>query len=172
MVDDRTLDTIAVSTADSKEAILAANNSAAWTLDYEKWKDRLRYLVCLRKEGTKRRAFLVCKISDIRFRADPADSRPRYSIEFDEFSEVPADTGPVDGTRYPVSFGELGTKKFGFDPSKLNFRSAPAKTLDYSYLPRVEEARPEAGIGISEAKRRLAVGLGVREDQIDIVIRA
>jgi hypothetical protein len=174
MADARNFDTIAVSTADSKEAVLAANNSAAWTLDYAKWKDRLRYLVCLRKEGTQRRAFLVCKISAIRLRPDPGDTRPRYSIEFDEFSEAPADAKQIDGTQYPVRFGELAraSKQFGFDPARLNFRKAPRKTLDYSYSPRVEETRSAIGIGISEAKRRLAIGLGVREDQIDIIIRA
>lgn len=176
LMDDRASfdDTIAVSTADSKEAILAANNSAAWTLDYTKRKDQLKYLVCLRKEGTKRRAFLICRISDIRLRPDPSDPRPRYSIEFSEFSDVPEDAKQIEGTQYPVRFGKLSKadEDFGFDPRKLTFRKAPAKTLDYSYSPRVEERPPDIGIGIAEAKRRLAIGLGVREDQIDITIRA
>jgi hypothetical protein len=169
MVDESTFNTIAVSTADSKEAILAANNSAAWTLNFEKWHSKLRYLVCLQKEGRQRRAFLVCKISAVRLRPDPRDPRPRYIIEFDEYAEPPADTPLIAGSQYPVRFGRPETFKVKL--GELSFQKAPRKTLDYSYSARAPAAREEAGITISEAKRLLAIGLGVREDQIEITIR-
>ena len=170
MSDEATFDTIAVSTGDSRNAILAANNSAAWTLNIQKWGDRLRYLVCLKKVGTKRQAFLVCKISAIRLRSDQNDVRPRFSIEFDEYADAPANTELINGTQYPVRFGRLSA--FKINDEKLDFRKAQPKTLDYSYSTRTEPHRQETGISIAEAKRRLAFGLGVREDQIDIIVRA
>lgn len=163
------VDTIAVSTADTREAILAANNSAAWTLNVAKWGNQLKWLVCMRKEGTQRRPFLLCRVSNITLRADPNDPRPRYAIEFDQFADLPPRTPLVEGTQYPVRLDTL--KAFHIDADELELRPAPPKTLDYSYSPRIG-AEPETGVSIAEAKRRLAIGLGVREEQIDITIRA
>src|SRR5690349_2395953 len=109
----RQVDTIAVSTADTREAILAANNSAAWTLNVGKWGNQLKWLVCMRKEGTHRRPFLLCRVSNIMLRADPNDPRPRYAVEFDQFADLPADTPLVEGTQYPVRLDSL--KAFHID---------------------------------------------------------
>jgi hypothetical protein len=68
-----------------------------------------------------------------------------------------------------VRFGRPETFKVKL--GELSFQKAPRKTLDYSYSARAPAAREEAGITISEAKRLLAIGLGVREDQIEITIR-
>lgn len=165
----KNVDTIAVSTADTREAILAANNSAAWTLNVAKWGNKLKWLVCMQKEGTQRRPFLLCRVSNITLRADPNDPRPRYAIEFDQFADLPPGTPLVDGTQYPVRLDAL--KAFHVDAGELKLRPAPPKTLDYSYSPRID-AEPETGISIAEAKRRLAIGLGVREEQVDITVRA
>lgn len=164
---DEAYDTVAVSTQDSREAILAANNSAAWRLNLAKWRGQLKYLVCLRKEGPKRRAFLVCKISAIRLRQSAEDRRPRYAIEFNEYADLPSSVRPVHGSQYPVRFGSLST--FGVDGKVLVFRPAPPKTLPYSYSR--DDDRTESGITIAEAKRLLAIGLGVPEAQIEIMVR-
>lgn len=163
-------DTVAVSTRDSREAILAANNSAAWTLNINKWGGRLKYLVCLEKEGSQRRPFLVCKISAIRLRPDPKDRSARYAFEFKEYADVPAEVDLIDGSQYPVRFGTLSG--FGIDAEALAFQPAPPKTLPFSYSSESQQPKGDSGITIAEAKRRLALGLGLSEEQIDIVIRA
>lgn len=168
------VDTIAVSTADSREAILAANNSAAWTLNVAKWGNQLKWLVCMRKEGTQRRPFLLCRVSNITLRADPNDPRPRYAVEFDQFADLPPDTPLVAGTQYPVRLDSLNA--FRIDADQFELQPAPPKTLDYSYSApggwSGAQVDRDTGISIAEAKRRLAIGLGVREDQVDITIRA
>ncbi len=168
MSDEEDFDSIGVSTIDSRADILAANNSAAWTLNFEKRSQQLKYLVCLERDGIDRRAFLVCKISAIRLRPADDDPRPRYSIEFEEYADAPPKTKSIRGARYPVRFEQLSD--FGFDPRDLKFNKAPPKKLEYSYSNRIKAAE-QGGIGIAEAKRRLAIGLKVREDQIDIIIR-
>lgn len=164
-------DTIAVTTRDTVGQILAANNSAAWVLNYAEWASKLRFLVCMKKAGTKRQPFLVAKISEIRLRqSDQAEKPARYSIEFHEFARLPDDQPLVDGTQNPVQYGTLD--KFQIDLETLTFAPAPPKTLEYSYSEEAIFPDLTEGLSIEAAKRGLAVKFGISEDQIEITIKA
>lgn len=168
---DRVVDAVAVTTEDPLDDIIRANGSAAWRFDEKKWDKRLSYLVCLAKKGSQRQAFMVGCLSGITLRNDESDTHKRYVFHIDSYALLGEDAKIIDGSQFPVRYGSV-RELTGLDPNDLDFERMPPKTLPYSYSNRAPAAPRPKGISIAEAKRRLSVELGVREEQIDIIVRA
>jgi hypothetical protein len=170
----QTIDTIAVTTQDAREDLLDANNSAAWSLNYDEWARKLKWLVIVRNIGSGlRQPVLLCPIDAVVCRPDSRDKRKKYSIEFKRFVDLSAENAPAysTGTQNPVALERL-SKFLAVDPQELTFSDVPDKSIPYSYSRRTGEAQQDEGLTIAEAKRRLALHLGVSPETIDITIRA
>lgn len=171
------IDTIAVTTEDPATEILAARNSAAWSINVRRWTGQLRYLLCIRKSGGERRAFLICKnlrfVQDIDATNRSKGKRRKYAIEFDEFAVV--DTpAKWKKSQNPVQFGELSDLlPKGTIPSE--FQKAPPKKPNaprFSYSRKQPDNAGITGMSVAEAKRALAARFGVPEEAITITIQA
>lgn len=167
-------DAIMVNTRDSLDAILSAHGSAAWSLNVER-ASRAKWLVCARNDperGEKHgEAFLVGRISQITRRPDEGSGRSRYVIGISEWAPV-SHPNAWHGGQFPLTYGRL-EEFIGYGPERLEFRPVPERKRQYSYSEESPPRRkPESGITIPEAKRRLAIHLGVAEADIEITIRA
>jgi hypothetical protein len=101
-------------------------------------------------------AFLVGRISDI----VPKDNN-RWLIKISEFARINI-PDVWKGWRFPVRYLQLSV--LGIDPNALQFTPLSGVNGKQNGAPRP--------LSIPEAKRGLALGLGVKEDAIEIVIRA
>lgn len=161
-------DTVAVTTADSLEDILAANNSAAWSLDVGKHGANLKYLICARKTASgKRQAFLLCLIRN--FSVDPGatsrSSRTKYAIEFHQYLGIDKEVDDWRAGQNPVRVGSLSHFLKGFvPPAPEEFETAPKKTRPYSY----SQAPTDRGLTIAQAKAGLALHFGIPESAVRI----
>lgn len=168
-------DTIAVTTQDDVSDILAAGNSAAWSLNVKQWSGRLTNLVCLKKSGAQdRAAFLVCR--DLSFSVDEeatrAADRPKYAIEFRRYAliDLPVLLSPSQNPVRITTLSDLfGAQFLSALPSEDSFQHVGPKELQFSYSRRVPRP-PRPGIDISQAKRLLSQHYEVPEEAIQITI--
>jgi hypothetical protein len=167
-------DAIMVNTRDSAEAILAAHGSAAWSLNSGR-ASQAKWLVCARNDPERGErhgeAFLVGRISQIAPRPDGGEGRTRFVIGISEWAPVQRPNA-WRGGQFPLTYGTL-EEFIGVGADSLVFQPLPERTREFSYSEEPPPRRKaEAGITIPEAKRRLAIHLGVSEDQIAISINA
>lgn len=166
-------DTILVTTQDPLEDILAAHNSAAWSINLEKRANALKWLVCARKgDAGERRAFVICEITGfaVDHDASAASSRTKYAVQFEKFAPIDCRVEWNRGQN-PVRLGQLkDVLKDCQIPDLEDLIPAPPKSLAYSYSKREPRTAAGRGLTIAEAKRGLAVTYGVAEDAIRIVI--
>jgi hypothetical protein len=128
----------------------------------------------------------------------PADSpeKVRFRIEFSEFARLDESFDKAfweEGQRNPVRYYDT-LESLGIDPSKLHFEPMPPRAQDGAAneslpaLPDHDEVDPKylrsapslpapssdqvGALTIAEAKRGLALGLGVSPDAVEITIRA
>ena len=160
-------------TAKSIETLLSEGGTSAWRLDRNHARQCM-FAVCTR--NTRRligapgpeahcSAFLVGKIKDI----VPAPNRDgRYVVQFSEYARVNV-PGIWKSDRNPVKYATL--EDLGLDPSTLKWERMPE--ADGIPEPSRQVTRPISGtpLTMTEAKKGLALTLGVSPEAIEITIR-
>lgn len=169
---------LAVLTARGPDRILSEGGSQAWRLKPEN-AQRVQFCVCVqnRQNGSwggadqqHHHAFMVGRIKGV----VPSPENPeRYLIEFSEYARINVPNS-WSGLRNPVSYKTLGD--FGInDPASLEWQPMPARPSTVRLRPHEVQDEDKDGFGpltIAEAKAGLALGLGVPESAIEIMIRA
>lgn len=157
-----------------KSEILKKGFIGNWRLN----KDRARrctYAVCVQLHGDwgspehkRNRPFLIVKISDISVYPNPdPEESTRYRIHFEEYAELHINE-KVTGNANPVSYcsaEDLGIN----DINAIEFTKVTNNILSEPDSP-ISNPPQNDTLTIPEAKRRLALTLGVSEDNITISI--
>ena len=152
---------------DSKESIIAAGNSAAWH-GKESTMRTYRYLLVVTPKD--RTPVLVARVKEIE--PVPESGPNRWALSFDRYAEVSDDliTLAGDKSSNPAISIELNDEAL----ARLDWKDTPPRRPDapkwsFSSAPIGVNSGP---LSIAEAKRRLAVSLGVRPENIEITIKA
>lgn len=170
---------IAVFTARGPDRILREGGTQAWVLDPKRAR-LCEFAVCTQNRGFKddwgyatephHAAFLIGRISEV-VPSPERNEDGRWLIRFSEYARVQIpDVWP--GARNPVWYTTL--EELGIDPASLTFEPMP----EVEAVPAGEaaEANQEEGqepaLTIPEAKRRLALTLGVDPSNIKIIVEA
>lgn len=150
-------DIISVLTFKSVESILETGGTQSWALDRNRASGCDYVLMCRNaktraSEGPEPHgtAFMVGKVKDV---VPSTETQGRWLITISEYALI--DEPDQWEGRNPVAYW----KDSDFD---IDFKS-----LDYQPL---TEAKP--GLTIAEAKAGLAIGLGIPEESVEIVIRS
>lgn len=170
-----THDAAVVLTSKSIETIFREGGSAAWRLDRNHAR-QCSYAVCTRNansdwvEGPEphHAAFLVGKVTDV---VSAPESEGRYLIQFSEIARVSI-PDVWKGDRNPVRYSTLD--ELGIDPTALTWEPMPEVPDEFADIAQVVVADNEATrrLTIVDAKRGLALTLGVAPEAIEITIRA
>jgi hypothetical protein len=176
---------LTVFTCRGLQRILREGGSQAWRISSHH-AAKSQYIVCIQNRnytwgnathphGT---AFLVGKISEIRPVSTSENGVVRKIVEISEYAEINVPHGVPNG-RNPIAYMKLSD--FGLKLSDLEFKPVP-KTSEQLSIDGLhedsdeelleDEPEKEEGLTIDQAKRRLAIGLGVSMDKIEIIIRA
>lgn len=170
------------------ERILREKGSQAWRLSTSH-AGKMQYIVCIQNRnfdwgnpshpaGT---AFLVGKISAIRKVSVSKNGVIKKIVEISEYAEINVPWKWQNG-RSPIAYMKLG--EFGLSLDQLDFQPVMDTGKDVTYiedryeddedggLPEGELEEEEGGLTIKQAKRRLAIGLGIGVENIEITIRA
>jgi hypothetical protein len=170
-----TTDAVVVFTSKSIETIFREGGSAAWRVDRNHARP-CSYAVCTRNansdwvEGPEphHSAFLIGKVKDV---VPASDQDGRYLIEFSEVARVNI-PDVWKGDRNPVRYSTLDD--LGIDPATLPWEPMPEVTDERSNA--IESAVASNGttrpLTIADAKKGLALTLGVAPEAIEITIRA
>jgi len=172
---------IVVFTAKSVERLLAEGGTSSWSLDRNNARQR-EFAVCTRNthadftqgdgfpEGHEPHgsAFLVGRISDV---VPSPDYEGRWLIKFGEYAQI---TLPEvwKGWRNPVRYTSM--EELGIDPAALHFKPMPRITEGQHPNEKqvmLAEKQKSNGLTIPEAKKGLALTLGVSPDAIEIIIK-
>lgn len=157
-----------------KSEILNAGYIGNWRLKKDR-ADKCTYAVCVQLHGSwgkpehpRNHPFLIVKISGISVypSTDPEES-VRYRIHFEEYAELDIKT-KIAGTANPVGYftaDELGID----DINAIEFTKVTNNILQYIETNNTPQTSDET-LTIPEAKRRLALTLGVKESDITITI--
>ncbi|WP_037499271.1 hypothetical protein [Sphingomonas jaspsi] len=162
---------IRIVSEDSIEAMVAANGSAAWYGTKEKFSEASHF-VAVRK-GDRRPVF-IAEIREII--PVPESGDKRWSFQFSRYAELDPEKFEADKSSNPAIGVELAQILPGLSINTIDWQIAgkPTQQWSFSNSPRQikkSKQRTPRGLTIAEAKRGLSVGLGVSEDQIDIVIK-
>ena len=172
---------LAVFTCRGTQRILREGGSKAWRLSTSN-SSKMRYVVCIQNRnldwgnathphGT---AFLVGKISGVESLKEDSNGDIRKIVNISEYAEIDVPNCWVGG-RNPIAYMKLSD--FGLNLDELKFKPVPALTdlenqsNDVS-VAEDELAEDQDGLTIEQAKKGLAIGLGISMKQIEIFIRA
>ena len=169
-----------VLTARGTETLRQEGGTQAWRLKPENVL-KLSYCVCVQNrhnggwgkaDQEHHHAFMVGRIKAVV--PSPEDRQGRYLVEFSKFARINVPNA-WPGLRNPVRDGSL--EEFGIDdPDALEWLPMP-RPVTGQIRPSVVANAPDEetdGFGpltIPEAKAGLALGLGVPESAIEIVVR-
>ncbi|MNR11083.1 hypothetical protein D3C85_1273670 [compost metagenome] len=172
---------LAVFTCRGTQRILREGGSQAWRLSTSH-SSKMRYIVCIQNRnldwgnashphGT---AFLVGKISGVESLKEDSNGDIRKIVNISEYAEVDVPNCWVGG-RNPIAYMKLSD--FGLSLDELTFKPVPVLNdlepqSDNGPVAEDELAEDQEGLTIEQAKRGLAIGLGIRLEQIEILIRA
>lgn len=172
---------LAVFTCRGTQRILREGGSKAWRLSTSN-ASKMSYIVCIQNRnldwgnashphGT---AFLVGKISGVESLKEDSNGDIRKIVNISEYAEIDVPNCWVGG-RNPIAYMKLSD--FGLNLDELTFKPVPVLTdlePQSDDGPVAEDELPEdqEGLTIEQAKRGLAIGLGIRVEQIEILIRA
>lgn len=157
-----------------KSEILKKGFIGNWRLNKDRAK-RCTYAVCVQLHGDwgspehkRNQPFLIVKISDISVYPNPdPEESTRYRIHFEEYAELHIDT-KISGNANPVGYWQA--EELGID----DINAIEFTKVTNSISPEHDSSTPpppqDDTLTISEAKRRLALTLGVSEDSITISI--
>lgn len=177
---------VMVMTARGPDRILQEGGSQAWVLN-PKNALKHKYVVTVQNRHNgpwggatepHGMAFLIGKISDVVVSPEPRraqDPNERYLIKISEYARIAV---PVTwrGSN-PVRYLDI-QQDLGIDPDSLDFKPMPSPTAAYEeqseHAPQEDYVKPieDLPLTISQAKAGLAATFGVREDQIEIIIKA
>lgn len=166
---------LVVLTARGPQRLLDEGGTQAWRLNKAN-AAKMRYCVCVQNrhgghwggaDQEHHHAFLIGEISAVEVSPERAD---RFIVEFSRYSRLDYPNA-WPGLRNPVRYGTL--EEFGIpDPDSLNWYDMPPKAV--ASIRAEAKLEDEDGFGpltIPEAKAGLALGLGVPESSIEIVVR-
>lgn len=163
---------VRILTRDSADQMIRAGNSAAWYAREEKVK-LADHFVCI-EPGT-RRPFFLAEVE--RVNPVPESGPNRWALYFKRYVKLSPGTlllGDEQVGQNPfVTLKRPLEEYLRVDRSKLDWEEViPDRPdrLQWSFSERVPKTA-KGGLTIAEAKERLAEGLGVRPDQIEIVVR-
>lgn len=172
---------LAVFTCRGTQRILREGGSQAWRLS-SSHASKMRYIVCIQNRnldwgnathphGT---AFLVGKISGVEALKEDSKGIIRKIVKISEYAEIDV-PNCWEGGRNPISYMKLGD--FGLNLDELEFKPVPTRTeqdspSDDTPVAEDELIEDQEGLTIEQAKRGLAIGLGISVEQIEILIRA
>lgn len=171
--DDRRV--VKVLTRQSRDDIVAKGYTGDWRADGEKLA-HCKYVICVRNrrlpgelaDVEHGHAFLIGKIYAV---IDAADSR--WKIMISEYTYCDEPDMWASGAQNPVRYLTIAEAekqlKRGFDEFQFAAVPEPLQIEAKSSTENVKDAKP---LTIPEAKAGLALTLGIREDQIEIVIHA
>jgi hypothetical protein len=166
---------LVVLTARGPARILDEHGTQAWRLKPENVR-RLKFCVCVQNrhnghwggaDQEHHHAFMVGRISDV----VPSPERPeRYLVEFSEYARIDYPNA-WPGLRNPVRYGTL--EEFDIsDPEALTWHPMPAVRTGAPTGEAQDEDQEGFGpLTIPEAKAGLALGLGVPESAIEIIVK-
>lgn len=156
-------------TVDETDAMLAAGNSAAWYAKEQTLREA-EYFVCVRPKS--REPFFIAEISGIE--RVPESGPNRWALLFERYAEIDSSVLPLkDKSSNPLKRFELD-EVLRVPVEDLRWQRRPKQRPDapkWSFSSRELSTSVEP-LTIPEAKQRLAVGLGVRPEQINITITA
>ncbi|MCP4528564.1 MAG: hypothetical protein GY833_22015 [Aestuariibacter sp.] len=190
---------VSVFSARGIERIIKEGGTQAWVLDPRRAK-RADYAVVIQNrsfanEGNDwggvsaphKHMFVIGKIKDvIKLPKRHANHAQRYSIQFSEYAEIDLKSF-LTANRNPVRYTQTDELSNHFDLDALAWKAMPAPTMelkvddeDLNQEERetgdsTETTQPtadETPLTIPEAKRRLALTLGVSPDDIRITIES
>jgi hypothetical protein len=166
---------VVVLTAKSFETLLREGGTSSWRLDRNNAR-QCEYVVCTRNanaewvEGPEAHhsAFLVAKIRDV---VSAPDYQGRFLIQFGSYARIDIPSA-WKGDRNPVRY--MALEDLGVDPASLKWELMHGTAESSSFSAAAGRARPAspASLTIMEAKRALAHAFGVREEAVEITIRA
>ena len=166
---------LVVLTARGPARLLDEGGTQAWRLKPENAR-RLPFCVCVQNrhnghwgnaDQEHHHAFLVGRISDVVASPERPD---RYLVQFSEYARIDYENA-WPGLRNPVRYGTL--EEFGItDPESLEWHPMPPAPSGTTARDTQDEDHDGFGpLTIPEAKAGLALGLGVPETSIEIIIR-
>jgi hypothetical protein len=167
---------LVVLTARGPDRLIAERGSQAWRLKPENAR-RLEFCVCVQNrhnghwggaDQEHHHAFMVGRISAV---VPSPESEDRYLVVFSEYARIDVpDAWP--GLRNPVRYGNL--EEFGItDPDSLTWHPITTSPARHQAMSTSDD-EDQDGFGpltIAEAKAGLALGLGVPESAIEIVVK-
>ncbi|MFG0864289.1 hypothetical protein [Pseudomonas sp. FYR_7] len=172
---------LAVFTCRGLQRILREGGSQAWRLSTSN-ASKIRYIVCVQNRNLEwgnashphGTAFLVGKISGVESLKEDSKGDVRKIVKISEYAEIDV-PDCWDGGRNPIAYMKLSD--FGLKLDELDFKPVPVLTEAHRIgdnAPIAEDELPEdqVGLTIEQAKRGLAISLGIRAEQIEILIRA
>lgn len=163
---------VRILTRDTSDQMIRAGNSAAWFAREEKVK-QADHFVCI-APGT-RQPFFLAKVEWVG--PVPESGPNRWALYFSRYTKLLPETfdlGEERGGQNPfVTLKRPLEEYLKVDYLELDWEEVEPDSpdrLQWSFSERVQKT-PKAGLTIAEAKERLAESLGVRPDQVEIVIR-
>lgn len=160
-------------TEDTATSMKKANGSAAWYGKKESF-ERAEYFVAVTKG--ERKPFFIAQIDKVV--PVPESGEKRWSLQFSRYAELQANEHNYnrDDSSNPAIGMPLEQLLPNLAVEDIDWETAPKQTQKWSFSNRIEanelQRSKTRGLTIAEAKRGLSIGLGLSEDQIDIVIRA
>ncbi|UNU72541.1 hypothetical protein LU293_05300 [Moraxella nasovis] len=172
MVNTVNQECLVVFTYQGKGEILAKGYSGNWRFNKNRAK-RCQYLICVqligewgKPEAPSHTAFLIGKISDIKPNHTYGERNEVHISEYAEISISTVNGEKIKGNANPVAYYTL--QDFGIDVNTLEFHQVVPTML--SQTPTEITSVSNEPLTIPEAKRRLALTLGIDESQISITI--
>ncbi|OPH39233.1 Uncharacterised protein [Moraxella lacunata] len=158
---------LVVFTYNGKSDILSEGVSGDWRLS-KRTANACKYIICVQlignwgnPEAPPHTAFLIGKISDIQV---SPHNNTRYEVYISEYADI--NIPNIKGTANPVSYRSLDEFEY-LDINSLEFKPVQPKN---NPTQKKTQSQSDAPLTIPEAKRRLALTLGVSEENIMITI--
>ena len=162
---------VRIITVDTAADMVAARGSAAWYGRQESFETASHFVAV---EKGSRKPFFIAEIEDVV--PVPESGEKRWSLQFSRYAELDPADFKRDESSNPAIGMELSRLLPGLSIDQIDWQEAPSATQKWSFSNRVSvpesPKRGPRGLTIAEAKQGLSIGLGVREDQIDIIVRA
>jgi hypothetical protein len=171
--------TVMLFTGRPPQQILDEGGSQAWVLSPLRAR-KCTYVVCVQNRQTlerfsptepHNRAFMIGKITEVDLseeQPDPSENKPaRYIVKFSEYATVDIDATLLrNGDRNPVTYIDI--MDLGIDVGSLKFKSVGPPSPNGV---NVASGSEDQALTIAQARRGLALGLGVPPEAIEITIR-
>jgi hypothetical protein len=160
---------IRIISRDSAEDMIAAANSAAWFGKQQTFASAEAFVVV--HPGT-RRPFFIAKIEEVV--PVPESGERRWALRFREYAELAVAEYDIDASSNPAIKRDLEQILPGMTLDGFAWKLVGSPSIKWSFsnnLGQIRESRMARPLTIAEARAGLSIGLGVPEDQIEIIVR-